>query len=422
MPRTLGGERDGKGGPHRFLVYTGPTRLMPIILGFIFVAATLCLLLITLQSRVLPAILEEEKLTLPAAAWLDLWLPLILTAPMVIALTATRATGEAARFEVWYAATPATIGAALALGVFLMMGGRRGGVNQPGGLRQTTAFALRHATILSLLGTILALASKGDQFTFLHGGLFLVAGIFWMWMSSPEVEQAKPKKVARDERAASSSRRPQLILDWAGALKSEILLSTKVCILATITGFWLAARFLLPAHLPGVVMTAALFQLLTLGGIGFTLGRAAAIRTVLSTLVLSVLFGLGSMAFTRMGGGVLFQFDATAPPGALALYGMSALRATGLLLLGMGVIAFVVVPTDPRTDAERFATPRSVSTGLILVLGALILGFTANQALLNQARNRVYDVVLYILHPVENAEEESEALPGDDGGDVELDP
>lgn len=385
--------------------------------GFIFGLIALLALAGLLAVRILPRIKEESSFTSPAKAWVDLWLPLVAVVPLVCSIAIAHAiSGSTTIYPVWYAAAPPTIIAGLGIGLLFIFSGKTSGLTHEDG------FLLRHASVLSILGLIISIASLSDRITLPQGELLIVASTIWIWLNSPTHETHEDaSNTSNDSRM---SKHPRFILDWSGTLRNAIPLQYKLAVFGLLCAFGLVVRVFMRSHLPQGVVLSVAFQ----GVLGFlvwrSLGRACARRFLQSTLVFSILLGLGAVTVSRLYMNLSLPFlpESWLQLGPSELLGMSSLRATGFFLLGMGMVSFLYSPSP--SDAKQQNTNRSsairktigLATAIPILIGSCVLTLTGSAYLVNDAGNcvaRAARSIIQWIQPDENSSGSGTGIHGD---------
>jgi len=394
-----------------------PTSRMTPTLGFILGSFALLALAGLLRIRALPRIKDESSFTSPAKAWVDLWLPLVAVIPLVCSIAIARSlAGSTTIYPVWYAVAPATIIAGLGIGLLFIFS------EKTSGLADEDGFLFRHASVLSILGLIISIASLSDRITLPQGEMLIVASTIWIWLNSPTHEARHNSSGTTND--SKTQKHPRLILDWSGTLRKPIPFQYKLAVFGLLCVFGLAVYFFLNAHLRETVSLAVGFQ----GVLGFliwrSLGRACARRFLQSTLVFSILLGLGAATVSRLYMNLNLPFlpESWLRLGPSELLGMSSLRATGLFLIGLGIVAFLYSPSP--SDAKQRNTKRSfairktigLATAIPILIGSCVLTLTGSAYLVNDAGNcvaRAADTIIQWFHSDENGAGSGTGIHGD---------
>jgi hypothetical protein len=220
----------------------------------------------------------------------------------------------------------------------------------------------------------------------------------WLWVATPAHD------AQADGRGANKGpRRPVFLIDWAGKLREPVSVRTKILMIFLIGMFGILCAAGLRSSLAIAVMCAVGYQA-ALGVVMYArLGSSALARFAASATVLSILFGLGTMAVSRLSGRIFVElldpdmFISWIPiewylPGPQQLLGLSSLRAAGVLLVGLGIIALLSEPRDAaHPDDSEF---RSGFAALIIVCAALVVGATGSSEFVDAAGRGISRVIV----------------------------
>ncbi|MFG0331349.1 MAG: hypothetical protein ACF8PN_15790 [Phycisphaerales bacterium] len=341
------------------------------ILGLAILAIGLLSLSLALVRGVAPKVACESGPTRAATAWIDLWIPLMLALPMGAAAFFVHPE-QADPFAVWAAAGPSVAVGAIVLGVALAW---RGDSEASAG-SPWRGLSRRHGLMFVGLGGVLLFAAESNRLDPRQGQLLLTVAVVWLWACS----------VGRPPERNGGPGVGRLILDWAEPLRQPIGGLTKsvagVAVVLTVAGCWLVGA---SVDFLWVVGAVAVTQLVVLLAMVESSGRLCAQRTVGSTLILSLLLGLGAVAMARHP----WLLAARIPPYELmgtSVLGLSSLRGAAILLLGMGMLGLL------RFDRPSFWS--GVCTGALLIVGALVVLLTG----WNQALQHIADAVNATLY------------------------
>ncbi len=342
------------------------------IIAFIFVGIVALSAFVLVLRCILPGVARESHLTAPACAWVDLWIPLLAAIPFAATIALARIPIRGEPFAIWWAVVPMVMVCSAGIGLMLMS------TNHPC-WPDVAAFRWRHGLALSLIGLILWLVSYTDRLHLRHAFVLFVVAIIWMWVNSPSGEVS----------GSSSNRTAQkgkMVLDWSGRLAHPIPWKYKLATFGLLIIWACLARFVLQWELIGLVCIAVVYQALLAIAVGVVLGRACAIRSLLSTIVFSTLLSIGGLAFTRLQTNLYLPFlpESFDSFGPTVILGTSSLRAAAILMIGLGTVSLLHVAEsdseegdinpESNTGSSVFAADIwSFCTGLLILFAAVVV-------------------------------------------------
>lgn len=345
-------------GLPRGRVYT--CRVHSPVLAPLSVAAAILAILCALSLGVIPNLSREGGPSRPLHAWLDVWLPLLLTLPLAGAALLGRQAGLPSAFILWVLATGSISTTAFFCGLALL--DRRLATGLP-------VIETVHVLTLFAVGIVLLGAAYVARLPDWTGHLFLTAGILWLWSVSSD---------PGDSRQSGASGGALFLVDWSGPLASPVLLRWKVLVAVGLTvgaagiashqlqSLWsvVETERVSPTLTLLVNVLAFAGQAVALAALWRLAGPGAVVRSSVSTGVLSTLAVIGVMCIS------LVPWRAIITRGGVGgdatwhvrdLVGLSILAPAGLT-----VLALTLVGLAHRLEHRARVAPAWLLMGLAL--------------------------------------------------------
>lgn len=341
-------------------------------------AVVVIVLAAALILGVVPKLRRAESDSLAHRHWVDLWFPITLAAPLALI-----AFGGGGAWEppagVWLVVGPTLGIAGMGLGLSMLWPRRAAG--------ESIGLDRQHGFALTLLGWVLLLAAAANRLNLWHGQILITLALLWAWMRSAD----RPEKVNVQSGQDAAPRQPVFVFDWAGPLPDPVPASVKGLILLALA----AAGFLAIGRAPDprmAVWTIAGSQAAVILMVGIAVGAASLQRLTASLMAFNILLGLGAAALGLARTASYTSSEGLWMFGPSQLIGMASLRASAVLVLGLGLLALIV------GGGRRV---RSITAGLVVVTLAVVVLTTGSDAILNSAASLLVDVLssLRVLPP-----------------------
>lgn len=299
--------------------------------------AAILAMLCAVFGGVIPNLAKEPTQSRALQAWLDIWLPLLLAIP--IAAVPLLPGGDRLPPSLLLSTQSVIPVALAALLVGIALLDRRN-------LAPMRCIDGHHVLLLVLLGVLLVLASFMGRMADWSGHLLLTAAMLWLWTVSADPRPAPG--------SAPAGRDPVFLIDWTGPLKHPVnalvqgllLLSPVLLLLAVLSPY---LPQIVPSTAPGapslrllaaVALLVPATQATLLARVWRQVGPAAAIRCSVSTIILTLLLGVGVMCVRFIPWVSLLMSVRTGEPTSYAmtdLTGVSVLFPSALLVLTLAI-------------------------------------------------------------------------------------
>lgn len=326
------------------------------------VAAAILAILCALSLGVIPNISREPESSRPRHAWLDVWLPLLATLPVAAAALLGQQAGLAPAFILWVLAAGSLAAAAVICGMALL--DSRLAPGQP-------VVDPVHVLAIFALGVVLLGAAYVGRLPDWMGHIFLTAAVLWLWTLSSEPGSAGQSAPSGDA---------LFLLDWSGPLASPVRLRWKVIVAA---GLLIAAGGVAwhqlhwlwsgvqagqtpPSPSPSlsrwIIVLALAGQWCLLIALWRVVGARAALRSSVSTSVLSVLAVIGVMCVGLIPWRAIISREADGSDAAWQVRDLLGLS----ILAPAGLTALALLPAGVAHRLDRRA--RAVMAWLVIAL------------------------------------------------------
>jgi len=269
-----------------------------------------------------------ERLDRGLLAWVDLWIPLLLS----LVWTCVVAFSGDLPYQThscWFAVVPPVLVTTLFLAMVHLCGGCRLNQSSAGEIeRKTTcqhpSLSERHVWMLMGLGLLLYFVSIVGRLASWHGQVLVTAAVIWVWMSSPDLAADSTSQSAPKDKIRT---RDRVSISFLFVVGIVALLFVMV-----LTRFSLPSGFPVLVIATTVIAFGAVFYL-----VGRRLGAECVVRLSVSTMIFSILFGLGGMALRLLPVDLWFFPSALSSESAPThLFGLSSIRIASVMIMGIG--------------------------------------------------------------------------------------
>ncbi|GEM_PF-4740782 len=270
----------------RLCVYTFG---VPPMIAHLSAAAAILAMLCALLLGVIPILAKEPPQSRALKSWLDIWLPLLLALPVAVAPLLPGATRLSSPLLLSLMDLAPIACVCLITGAALI----------DHRCQPVRCIDGHHVVALIAIAIVLVLASFTGRLMDWSGHLLITAAMLWLWTVSSEPGPAAQQSGGNGD--------PVFLVDWTGPLKhtlggltQSLLVLSPVLLLAAVLG-----RLVLGGEGTGrwggealnamltVLILVPLGQGLALLALWILVRPAAVLRCAVSTVILTVLFGLG---------------------------------------------------------------------------------------------------------------------------------